>query len=80
MVLGIRPEHIEVQRDTGALKAELSEVPGGVSHLHLDTLLGERIICQERGDERAREGETVDITFEPRRVMLFDAATKARLR
>ena len=80
VVIGIRPEHIDVQQETGDLKAELSEALGGVSYLHLDTLSGERIICEERGDDRAREGGTVDITFEPRRVMVFDAETEARLR
>ena len=80
VVLGIRPEHIEVQQNGGALKAELSEALGGVSYLHLDTLTGERIICEERGDDRASEGDTVNITFEPRRAMMFDAATELRLR
>ncbi len=80
VVLGIRPEHIEVQQNTGKLSAELSEALGGVSYLHLDTLTGERIICEERGDERASEGDTVDITFEPRRAYVFDAANEMRIR
>ena len=80
VIIGVRPEHIEVGMGTGQLKAELSEALGGVSYLHLDTLSGERIICEERGDERAREGDTVDISFEPRRVMVFDAASEMRIR
>ncbi len=80
VIVGVRPEHIEVSMGQGQMKAELSEALGGVSYLHLDTLSGERIICEERGDERAREGDTVDIRFEPRRVMVFDAATESRIR
>ncbi|WP_299678286.1 sn-glycerol-3-phosphate ABC transporter ATP-binding protein UgpC [uncultured Roseobacter sp.] len=80
VILGIRPEHIEVQMGQGALKAELSEALGGVSYLHLDTPTGERIIVEERGDERANEGDTVDITFETRRVYVFDAKTEERIR
>ncbi len=80
VILGIRPEHIEVQIGQGALSAELSEALGGVSYLHLATHTDERIICEERGDERAREGDTVDISFEPRRVMVFDAETEKRIR
>ena len=80
VTLGIRPEHLIVQRGTGALKAELSEALGGVSYLHLDAPTGERIIVEERGDDRAKAGETIDITFEPQRAMLFDAKTEARLR
>jgi len=80
VVIGVRPEHIDVAQGEGTLKAELSEALGGVSYLHLDTHSGERIICEERGDDRAREGDMVDISFEPRRVMVFDAETELRLR
>lgn len=80
VIMGVRPEHIDVSMGQGQLKAELSEALGGVSYLHLDTLSGERIICEERGDERAREGDMVEISFEPRRVMVFDAASEARIR
>jgi len=80
VILGIRPEHIEVRRGQGALHAELSEALGGVSYLHLGTHTDERIIAEERGDERASEGDIVDITFEPRRTMVFDATTELRIR
>jgi len=80
VILGIRPEHIEVHQGQGALNAELSEALGGVSFLHLGTHTAERIIVEERGDERAREGDIVDITFEPRRGMVFDAKSEARIR
>ncbi|MFK7868432.1 MAG: ABC transporter ATP-binding protein [Roseobacter sp.] len=80
VTLGIRPEHLEVVQGRGAMKAELSEALGGVSYLHLDAPTGERIIVEERGDERASEGDMVDITFEPHRAMLFDTKTEARMR
>jgi len=80
VVLGVRPEHLEVQIGKGALRADLSEALGGVSYLHLGTHTDETIICEERGDERAAEGDSVDITFEPRRAMLFDAKTELRIR
>ncbi|MEM6304567.1 MAG: sn-glycerol-3-phosphate ABC transporter ATP-binding protein UgpC [Pseudomonadota bacterium] len=80
VVVGIRPEHIEVLPGQGTLSAELSEALGGVSYLHLDTLSGERVICEERGDERAQEGARVDIQFEPRRAYVFDAVTEERIR
>ncbi|MEM7521478.1 MAG: sn-glycerol-3-phosphate ABC transporter ATP-binding protein UgpC [Pseudomonadota bacterium] len=80
VIIGIRPEHIEVERGGDPLSADLSEALGGVSFLHLGTHTDERIIAEERGDERAREGDRVDISFEPRRVMVFDAKTEQRLR
>ncbi|MBW4710149.1 sn-glycerol-3-phosphate ABC transporter ATP-binding protein UgpC [Roseobacter sp. YSTF-M11] len=80
VILGIRPEHLDVHIGQGALKAELSEALGGVSYLHLDTPTGERIIVEERGDERANEGDTVDVTFEARRAMLFEKESEQRIR
>ena len=80
VTLGVRPEHLVVQSGQGALRAELSEALGGVSYLHLDTPTGERIIVEERGDDRAAAGDTVDVTFEARRVMLFDRKTELRIR
>jgi lactose/L-arabinose transport system ATP-binding protein len=80
VILGIRPEHIEVKAGTGDLRADLSEALGGVSYLHLGTHTEEKIIAEERGDDRAREGDVVDITFEPHRAMIFDAATEQRIR
>tara|TARA_R110000787_G_scaffold73389_7_gene163430 strand:- start:2106 stop:3164 length:1059 start_codon:yes stop_codon:yes gene_type:complete len=80
VTVGLRPENMDVHPGKGALHADLSEALGGVSYLHLDTPTGEKIIAEERGDDRAREGDTVDITFEARRIMLFDAKSGLRLR
>ena len=80
VTIGIRPEHIDVHIGKGTLNADLSEALGGVSYLHLDTATSEKIICEERNDERAREGDKVDISFEARRVMVFDTASGARIR
>ena len=80
VTLGVRPEHLEVAAGQGALKAELTEALGGVSYLHLVSRTGERIIVEERGDERARAGDVVNVSFEPRRAMVFDAKTEARIR
>jgi lactose/L-arabinose transport system ATP-binding protein len=80
VTLGVRPEHLEVARGQGGLKAELSEALGGVSYLHLVSRTGERIIVEERGDERARAGDVVEVSFEPRRALVFDAKTEARIR
>ena len=66
VTIGIRPEHIDVSIGQGALNADLSEALGGVSYLHLDTATAERII--------------VEVSFEARRVMVFDAGSGERVR
>jgi lactose/L-arabinose transport system ATP-binding protein len=80
VTLGVRPEHLAVRRGAGALRAELAEALGGVSYLHLEAPTGERIIVEERGDDRAAAGETLDLSFEPRRAMIFDAGNGERIR
>ena len=80
VTLGIRPEFLAVQRGQGALRAELSEALGGVSFLHLDAPTGERIIVEERGDDRASAGDVVDLSFEAHRAMVFDRETGLRIR
>ncbi|MEP3917992.1 sn-glycerol-3-phosphate ABC transporter ATP-binding protein UgpC [Ascidiaceihabitans sp.] len=77
---GIRPEHITIDPTGDTMKVELTEALGGVSYAYLGAPNGDRLIVEERGDERSREGDSVGITFEAHRVMLFDPQTEARLR
>ncbi len=77
--IGLRPEHLlMIKGDTH--KVELTEALGGVSYAYLVTPTGEKMIVEERGDERSRIGDTVGLSFEPERAMLFDAQTEARIR
>ncbi len=79
VVLGIRPEHLElVSGETHSV--ELTEALGGVSYAYLAGSTGERMIVEERGDERSVTGTKVGVTFDPARAMLFDATTEARIR
>ena len=79
VVVGVRPEHIElVAGDTHTV--ELTEALGGVSYAYLAADNGERMIVEERGDERSTSGIRVGVQFDPRRAMLFDAKTEARIR
>ena len=80
VLLGLRPEHVEVSLGNGSLDVELTEALGGVSYTHLKAPSGDAIIVEERGDERASEGDKVAIRFDPKRAMLFDATTEARIR
>ena len=80
IILGLRPEHIELDHAGQGLHVELTEALGGVSYTHLTATTGEKIIVEERGDERAKEGQTVALKFDPARVMAFDAASGARIR
>jgi multiple sugar transport system ATP-binding protein len=78
--LGIRPEHIEIVADGASHTVELTEALGGVSYVHLTADTGEKLIVEERGDDRSRAGARVGVMFSPQRAMLFDRKTEARIR
>ncbi|WP_136659536.1 sn-glycerol-3-phosphate ABC transporter ATP-binding protein UgpC [Nitratireductor sp. XY-223] len=80
VILGVRPEHIEIDRAGDTLSVDLTEALGGTSYDYLIADSGEKIIVEERGDERSTEGSRVSIKFEPGRAMLFDRETEARIR
>ncbi|WP_438956298.1 ABC transporter ATP-binding protein [Cognatiyoonia sp.] len=77
---GLRPEHLTIDRSGTSMKVEMTESLGGISYAYLIGATGERIIIEERGDERVSEGETVGLSFEPERLYLFDAKTEQRIR
>jgi len=80
ITLGIRPEHIEIDPQGKGFTVEMTEALGGVSYVHLLSDTGAKIIVEERGDDRSREGVQVGVKIPPERAMLFDANTEQRLR
>ena len=78
---GIRPEHIAIDTAGSTHKVDMTESLGGISYAYLVAeKTGERIVVEERGDERSREGDVVGITFEDSRSYVFDASSEARIR
>ncbi|MEO0989395.1 MAG: sn-glycerol-3-phosphate ABC transporter ATP-binding protein UgpC [Pseudomonadota bacterium] len=80
VVLGLRPEHLEIDTTGETHKVELTEALGGVSYAYLTSASGEKIIVEERGDERSEEGQMVSLSFDPARAYLFDGETEQRIR
>ncbi len=78
--VGARPEHITIDPDGDTHTVELTESLGGVSFAYLTSTTGERIVVEERGDERTAEGARVGIRIDPSRIFLFDAETELRIR
>ncbi len=78
--VGARPEHITIDPSGDTHKVELVESLGGVSFAYLTGPTGERIVAEERGDNRSVEGATVGIRIDADRIFLFDATTERRIR
>ena len=78
--LGLRPEHLSIDPAGTTHRVELTEALGGVSYAHLVSTTGERVIVEERGDERVAAGETVGLIHDPRALRVFDAESGLRIR
>jgi lactose/L-arabinose transport system ATP-binding protein len=77
---GLRPEHLSLDPAGATHTVDLTESLGGVSYAYLKGPSGEKIVVEERGDDRTREGARVGLVFDPARVYLFDAKTEKRIR
>ncbi|WP_109311079.1 ABC transporter ATP-binding protein [Ruegeria sp. AU67] len=80
VTLGIRPEHIAVDRAGDTCTVDLTEALGGVSYTYLLTPNGDKLIVEEREDQRSKQGERIGLSVRPERAMLFDLETGHRLR
>ena len=80
VILGVRPEHLLIDKDGDSHTVELTEALGGVSYAYLTSATGEKLIVEERGDERTQTGARVGLTFDANRAMLFDKKSEQRVR
>ncbi|MCY4178939.1 MAG: ATP-binding cassette domain-containing protein, partial [Litoreibacter sp.] len=78
--IGLRPEHLGIDAAGDTHTVEMTEALGGVSYAYLMSDTGEKIIVEERGDDRSSEGARVGLTLDLPRAMLFDANSEARIR
>jgi lactose/L-arabinose transport system ATP-binding protein len=77
---GIRPEHITIDPAGSTHKVDMTESLGGISYAYLVADTGERIVVEERGDVRSKDGDVVGLSFEDSRSYVFDAASEMRIR
>ena len=72
VTVGMRAEHLTVDPKGDTHTVEMTESLGGVSFVYLTGETGERIVIEERGDERSATGDRVGVTIEKSRIYLFD--------
>ena len=78
--LGLRPEHLGIDKTGATHRVDLTEALGGVSYAYLQSENGERLIVEARGEDRVKTGETVGITVDLAQARLFDPSTEQRIR
>ncbi|MCQ4264197.1 sugar ABC transporter ATP-binding protein [Stutzerimonas stutzeri] len=83
LILGIRPEQIGIAgvgSADSALSVDIEVVePTGPDTLVVFTLNQVKACCRLAPDQAPRVGETLNLQFDPRRALLFDAQTGERL-
>ncbi|MFZ3582509.1 ABC transporter ATP-binding protein [Loktanella sp. DJP18] len=80
VTVGLRAEHLVVDADGDTHSVDMTESLGGVSYVYLLGDTGERLVIEERGDHRSRNGDRVGISIDANRVYLFDPKSEARIR
>lgn len=82
LVLGIRPEDIDLQskgRNQFTSTISVIEPMGDMTHLHLD-FFGQQITATVDGDTFVKGGEDIKLTIPEDKIHLFDAATGKALK
>lgn len=84
VILGVRPEQLIVAREAGSafpgLRAEVQVIePTGPDTLVFVTLNDTKVCCRVAPDDAPAVGASLDVRFDPSKVLLFDAATGERL-
>ncbi|MFH1680787.1 MAG: sn-glycerol-3-phosphate ABC transporter ATP-binding protein UgpC [Candidatus Eisenbacteria bacterium] len=80
VILGIRPEHLEVEREGAGIPAEvdLIEPMGGESNIYM-TIEGKRVIARAGADAPFRAGDRVVVRFPLGRAHFFDGESERRI-
>ena len=79
IVLGIRPEHVELQESGYEGVVEVTEMMGSNIHLHVRFGESEAVILVPEEDDEIPVGCTVRFTFQPERIHLFSRETELNL-
>lgn len=83
LILGIRPEQIGLSNGSAADLSLLVDIevvePTGPDTLVVFTLNQVKACCRLAPDQAPRVGETLNLQFDPRKVLLFDAQSGERL-
>lgn len=84
LILGVRPEQIQLAGAAAALPSLRAEVevvePTGPDTLVFVSLNQTKVCCRLAPDAAPQAGDSLDLQFDPARVLVFDATSGERLR
>jgi len=80
VLVGIRPQDIELKTGEGSLRVDVTEELGGVSYIYLKTTSDEKVVVESRGESQTKHGTDASIQFAADKVMLFNLESEQRIR
>jgi lactose/L-arabinose transport system ATP-binding protein len=69
--VGLRPQHLRIERAGATHRVELTEALGGVSYVHLTAPSGERLIVESHDQIKLESGSMVGLGFDATDAMVF---------
>ncbi|MBQ2895341.1 MAG: TOBE domain-containing protein, partial [Oscillospiraceae bacterium] len=82
IIVGLRPVHVKVGSEGIAAKVDVSELMGSELHLHLTTAEGDMVAVVPTADINTDDytrGSSVNFSFDPKLLHLFDKETEKNL-
>lgn len=80
ITIGLRPEHLKIDRKATNLRVEIVEMLGGVTYVHAFTTDGERLVLEEKSLNPPKIGDQIGVKFSAKDVFYFDPKTEERIR
>lgn len=80
ITIGLRPEHLKIDRKGKGLRVEIVEMLGGVTYVHAFTQASERLVLEEKSLNPPKYGDEIGIKFSAKDVFYFDPNTEERIR
>jgi lactose/L-arabinose transport system ATP-binding protein len=80
VLVGLRPEHLNLDLKGKGLKVEIVEQLGGVTYVYARAATGERLIIEHKDLKAPKSGDEIGVKFNTKDVYLFDAKSEKRIR
>jgi lactose/L-arabinose transport system ATP-binding protein len=80
VLVGLRPEHLNLDPKGKGLKVEIVEQLGGVTYVYARAASGERLIIEHKNLKAPKPGDEIGVKFNTKDIYLFDAKSEKRIR
>ena len=79
LLLGIRPEHLELVPGEKQLKVAVVEKLGNVSFIYAQGADGQRLVIETKGEPDVSAGTDLGVRFDPNNAFLFNPESEGRI-